>query len=719
MNPQTSATLIARNEADNLPACLASVKDIAADLVVVDTGSTDDTRTVAASLGARVFEFPWCDSFAAARNESLRHACGRWVLWLDADEAFDEPNRDKLRTLLAGLRDDEPTAFVMQQRSTAPSGAATLVGQVRLFRNLPDLRWDYRVHEQILPALRKAGQAVRFTDIAIEHKGYVDAALRRRKLERNLRLLHLERAERPDDPFTLFNLGWAYADLGRCGEAIPLLQNSLHRSHSGDSITAKLYVLLVQCHRRLGHHAEAWAACLAGHARCPADPELLFVKGQLCQQRGDRSAARACWLALLPPTPQTATGEPPVATNPTAPGSQPGTNGGPAAAPELPEPDGTFASLDAGLRGYLVRHHLAILAVQHGQHAEAAFHWQAALAIAPDFLPALLGLADLHLRLAQWTDFDLVLERLQRLPAAAAECLLLRGRAHLLRREFAPARQVLAEAMQQAPHDLRPRLVLSHVLLQAGDEKAAEPLLRHIVETDPTQAESWRNLAVLCRRQGRLREALAATQAGRLHCPDDSDVLLLHALLLHEGGDAINAEACLLRVLEGETADDPAARRRRLAARQQLALLLRGLGRLPEAVAQWRALLVEEPQHRPARLGLAECWLTQGRWGELEALLGRLEQETPQALEVLLLRGRVHLARKQFAEAWQVVEKALGLAPKSVAARVLLSYVHLQEDRDPAAAEAALRAVLELAPNHREAQRNLAVLRRRLAATQA
>jgi hypothetical protein len=78
---------------------------------------------------------------------------------------------------------------------------------VRLFRNHPDVRWDYRVHEQILPSLRRAGHAVRFTDLAIEHSGYLDPALRLRKLERNLRLPHLDLAERPNDAFTLFNLG--------------------------------------------------------------------------------------------------------------------------------------------------------------------------------------------------------------------------------------------------------------------------------------------------------------------------------------------------------------------------------------------------------------------------------------------------------------------------------------------------------------------------------
>jgi tetratricopeptide (TPR) repeat protein len=150
---------------------------------------------------------------------------------------------------------------------------------------------------------------VRFTDIVIEHTGYLDPALRQRKLERNLRLLYLDLAERPNDAFTLFNLGWAYADLGRCGEAIPLLQKSLQHSHNADSITSKLYALLAQCHRRLGQWAEAWAVCQAVQARCPDDAELLFLKGLLSHARGDRVEARRCWMQLLA---ETRTGEVPV-----------------------------------------------------------------------------------------------------------------------------------------------------------------------------------------------------------------------------------------------------------------------------------------------------------------------------------------------------------------------------------------------------------------------
>ena len=76
---RASLCVIARNEEANLSACLASAADLVHEIIVIDTGSTDRTKEVAASFGARVFDFPWCDDFSAARNESLRHATGDWI----------------------------------------------------------------------------------------------------------------------------------------------------------------------------------------------------------------------------------------------------------------------------------------------------------------------------------------------------------------------------------------------------------------------------------------------------------------------------------------------------------------------------------------------------------------------------------------------------------------------------------------------------------------
>ena len=102
MTATLTITLIVRNEEQTLGRCLDSVRGLANEIMVVDTGSTDGTREIAAAHGARVFHFPWCDDFAAARNESLRHATGQWVLWLDADEYFDQPNLEKVKSLVRG-----------------------------------------------------------------------------------------------------------------------------------------------------------------------------------------------------------------------------------------------------------------------------------------------------------------------------------------------------------------------------------------------------------------------------------------------------------------------------------------------------------------------------------------------------------------------------------------------------------------------------------------
>ena len=88
---------------------------------------------------------------------------------------------------------------------------------------LPELRWRYRIHEQILPALRAQGVEVRRGDVVVHYAGYQDPALRARKLQRDLRLLERDQAEKPDDPFTLLHLGQVYQEQGRPGEALPFL----------------------------------------------------------------------------------------------------------------------------------------------------------------------------------------------------------------------------------------------------------------------------------------------------------------------------------------------------------------------------------------------------------------------------------------------------------------------------------------------------------------
>ncbi|HEV3263712.1 MAG TPA: tetratricopeptide repeat protein [Gemmataceae bacterium] len=100
---------------------------------------------------------------------------------------------------------------------------------MRLFRNHPHIRWQYRVYEQVLGALGRLDTAFRKTDIIIGDSGYHNPAVLRRKPERNLQVLHLENRDHPDHPFTLFNLGWAYREQRRSKEALAYLHHSLGR----------------------------------------------------------------------------------------------------------------------------------------------------------------------------------------------------------------------------------------------------------------------------------------------------------------------------------------------------------------------------------------------------------------------------------------------------------------------------------------------------------
>jgi tetratricopeptide (TPR) repeat protein len=299
---RVSLCMIVRNEQENLPDCLESASDLFDEIIVGDTGSTDDTLNVAASLGAKVRQMRWPDSFAEARNASLAEASGDWIFWLDADDRIDAANRERWLALRSRLK-REMVGYVMKCRCLPcrVTGRETVVDHLRLFPNHPTLRWKYRVHEQILPALRAVGGNVAWSDVEIQHTGYQDPAARAGKVRRDLRLLLLDHVDFPDDPFILFNLGWCHKERKRPVEALPHLRRSLRLSRPTDSIVRKLYALLAQCHREMGNPALATAICREGLQQCPGDDELLFELADLLEAAGELDEAELRYAELLRP----------------------------------------------------------------------------------------------------------------------------------------------------------------------------------------------------------------------------------------------------------------------------------------------------------------------------------------------------------------------------------------------------------------------------------
>ncbi len=257
-----SVCLIAKNEGPNLPYCLESVRDIADEVVLVDTGSTDDTMAVAERWGARVFEFPWCDDFSAARNEAVRHARGEWILALDADERLTRDARRRIRTLLDDAR---YVAYLLNIRSPLKDShgqAAVVNAWPRLFRNRADIRYEGRVHEQISPSIARIGGMVARTDLVIEHRGYhQDFTDQKQKQVRNLALLRKQQAERPDDPMMLFHLGEALGLGGQTKEAAEAYRAAVHRPEMPAQNAAVAYRGLANCLLRLQDYPGVLAAC--------------------------------------------------------------------------------------------------------------------------------------------------------------------------------------------------------------------------------------------------------------------------------------------------------------------------------------------------------------------------------------------------------------------------------------------------------------------------
>lgn len=134
-------SMIVRNERTNLEACIGPIRELLDEIVVVDTGSTDETVSIATKLGAHVHPFPWCDSFAAARNAALDHATADWVFILDADERIMPSQVGRLRELFDSLG-DENHAYALWQVSLARDGGfSSDIPQVRIVRRRADIRW--------------------------------------------------------------------------------------------------------------------------------------------------------------------------------------------------------------------------------------------------------------------------------------------------------------------------------------------------------------------------------------------------------------------------------------------------------------------------------------------------------------------------------------------------------------------------------------------------
>jgi glycosyltransferase involved in cell wall biosynthesis len=213
-----SLCMIVRNEEASLSRCLDSVRDLAGELIVVDTGSTDATPSIAAHYGAEVipFDFTVVD-FAGARNCAIERARGRWILMLDADETLDRAGAPGIEEIVA--REENAGYFLERHNHWSQSSAATTDYVVRLFSNRPHHRYRGRVHETIDAAILSGGGRLHKTGICLEHSFSADPETRRRKNRLYIQILKEEIAADPNDDSRLDFLAAEYHQLEMFDEA--------------------------------------------------------------------------------------------------------------------------------------------------------------------------------------------------------------------------------------------------------------------------------------------------------------------------------------------------------------------------------------------------------------------------------------------------------------------------------------------------------------------
>jgi glycosyltransferase involved in cell wall biosynthesis len=213
-----SLCMIVRNEERTLPRCLDAVRSLCAELVIVDTGSTDMTPEIASGYGAKVshFDFTFVD-FAAARNHGLKQANGEWILVLDADEILQSESLPVIEELLS--RNENAGYYLRRVNHHGNSEKTTTDYAVRLFPNRSDYRYRGRVHETIDASILAAGGRLVRTAIRIDHDFACDPETRRAKNLRYLDILNEEIADHPSDDSRLDFLATEYHQLGMFDKA--------------------------------------------------------------------------------------------------------------------------------------------------------------------------------------------------------------------------------------------------------------------------------------------------------------------------------------------------------------------------------------------------------------------------------------------------------------------------------------------------------------------
>ncbi|MFD3157158.1 glycosyltransferase [Haloimpatiens sp. FM7330] len=279
MSNEISVCMIVKDEEENLPRCLESIKDLVDEMIIVDTGSKDRTVEIAKNYGAKVYYFKWCNDFSAARNESLKYATKDWILIMDGDDEFCSEDKGKFKELVTNLKDNtlyyfETLSYIGSIKKSFNMGSNL---NPRLFKNNYGYYYEGEIHNQ-LKNLNHIN--AKTEDIRIYHYGYLQKnVIKKDKRNRNIKILKELIKKEPQNKFHYFNLGNEYCAIKQHEKALECFYEVCKEFNPKRAYSPKLILRVVMMNYMLKRFDEALKFINIGISYYPKFTDLYYYRG--------------------------------------------------------------------------------------------------------------------------------------------------------------------------------------------------------------------------------------------------------------------------------------------------------------------------------------------------------------------------------------------------------------------------------------------------------
>ncbi len=290
-----SICMIINNEENCLRRCLSSIEAIASEIIIVDTGSADDSLLVASEFGALVFSFEWENNFSSARNYSLDKASCEWILVLDGDEEIESKSYELLQEK---IRTPDVDAYLLTIRQPSNNQHEILAGsslQLRLFRNNKHYRYQGIIQEQIIDSIIDQNPSVVIetaSNITILHHGCTkEDNTDHDRLKRNIELIQQVLERESEQPLKYFLLGREYYHHDKFLEALEYFQLAYDKSYCQAVNIPDLQRSIIISLYMLGKSSEALAFVNDALNMRSDSADLYYLKGIIYKDLGLYSQA--------------------------------------------------------------------------------------------------------------------------------------------------------------------------------------------------------------------------------------------------------------------------------------------------------------------------------------------------------------------------------------------------------------------------------------------